>query len=191
MPTNKRGTVGEIMTFFVAFIIIIPLLVLLLFVSSAIAGKKNLPVIGEGGNEINFEESFYSGQLSDILESQVEVDGKFVSVEELILLWNSDKDKYKDILKSEVKNVLTSFEFEYTDSNTENLRRRGFALKIYGKDELVSDEIKSDIFRTKDNPCIISEDKTGCRYLVKSVIPVSPLEKINIALLGSEGAVKK
>jgi len=184
MIKTKQGTIGQIFTWVFAFAIIVPLLIGLVAFSVSLAGKRSLSTL-EGENEINFEDGFYQGELKEILETQVEVEGKFMSVKELILLWNFDKDKYENVLEENVKNVLTWFEYEYTDSNMRNLRRRGFAIDIYlpGK-ELPEKNIGSVNF----NPgfCI----GAPCKKLEILPVVVSDSEKINVVLLGSQEAVK-
>jgi len=181
---NKKGVIAEGIIWFVSLFVIVILLVLLFTSSVYLAGKKKIPIFGEGDSEISFEENVYSVGLSEILNSQIKIGEKSISLEELILNWNFGKEEDWKFLEEEGKKILTDFEFEYTNSNTENLRRRSFALKIYKENELNSKEIFSENFNS--GFCV----GVPCKNLFVYPILISSSEKINVALLASQEAVK-
>ena len=57
MKSNKKGQVGTTLNWFVAFSIIIFILFLYVIISGSLAGKKFIPLVGIGENEIGFDPS--------------------------------------------------------------------------------------------------------------------------------------
>lgn len=180
---NNKAQIATTMTWAVAGVIILFLMIIFFVVTTALSGKKLF-----NKNEISFEEIENldsQRELVKILNSPVEIEGT-KDVKELIKLRTESEKDYQEILDKELEKILNEFEYEYVDSKMNNLRRRGFALKIYRDNELLSDEISSEIFKKKDNPCIM--DTNGCKYMAKIFIFDSDFKKINIILFESEGA---
>lgn len=188
---SKKAQIGTTITWVVAFIIILFLMVGFLVITMVLSGKNK--------NEINFEgvENLDSQrELMKILNSPVEVNGESMNVRELINLtffdtqMGTSEEKYEDVLKSEVKKVLDDFEYEYVDFQIKNLRVRGFSLLIYSekhvKGEFPKELIRIPSERFKIGPCV--SDVQGCKDLAGVYVPISDSAMVYIVLWASEGA---
>jgi len=181
----KKAQIATTMTWAVASVIILFLMVGFIIVTTTLSGKRL-----SGKNEINVEESVENlnsqRELMKILNSLISIEGKEMNVKEAIKLWFSDKTKYESVFESEMKEVLTGFEYEYWDSSAKNYRVRGFRVFIeLDKKELF--EIESERFEL--GKCIV--DLYGsCINLARIYIPVSDLEMVYVRMYGSQGEKK-
>ena len=152
---NKKGSVGTTLTWFVALFIIVFVMVLFIFLSTVLAGKKFLPFVGEGRSEIDlFVNSDYLATQRDtlvLLKEDVEFDGKNMSIKDATLLIMGP------YLKSDVFSKL-----EVSDINDLYLKREslspetlisGGVVYIDGKAvkeeeyfELINNSLKDDCF---------------------------------------------
>ena len=170
-----------------------------LVITTALSGKSK--------TEINFKKSVENldsqRELMKILNSPVEVDTlkgipkegtrtsneaseEKMNVKELIKLEFSDKDKYEDILNSEIKKVLEIFEYEEAGIKEGFLKHVAFAITIYSFKEdkkFIENHIEANKFYF--NSCI---GKPQCRDLAGVYVPVSDSEIVYIVLWASEGA---
>ena len=127
--------------------------------------------------------------LVNYLRTPATVDGKEITVGELIRLWNMQPDKYGDTLKKFSNDLLNNLEYEYKDSQTNNIRIRGFDISINsGKngdnslDYLM--EFKSKNFES--GYCELNE--YGCIKLGEQFIPVSEDKSLYLVLFESHRA---
>ena len=148
-------------------------------------------------NKINFEgvENLDSQrELMKILISPVNISGETMNVKELIKLWFFDKDKYRDVLESEVKNVLNDFEYEYLDFQSEKLRQRGFRLLIYSEKHVKGEGMPKELIRISsekyDGGYVVS-DVQGARDLAGVYVSVSETNMVYVVLWGSQEAKKE
>ena len=127
---NNKAQMATTMTWAVAGVIVLFLMVIFFVVTATLSGKKLF-----NKNEISFEER--AGNLSSqrelikILNSPVNIDGT-KNIKELINLTSFDKEKYKIVLDEEMKKVLNESEYEYIDSQVNELRIRGFRIFAEG-----------------------------------------------------------
>jgi len=180
---KKKAQIATTITWAVAFTIILFLMIIFLVVTTALSGKELF-----NKNEIGFEEGAENldsqRELIKILNSPVNVD-EAKNVKELIKLWYGDKEKYKDILESEVKKVLSDFEYDYLDFRTKILSVRGWrGFVSLNKKELI--DFQSENFIS--GYCI--DDLSGrCVDLAGVYVPVES-GFVYIAIQGSQGAKK-
>ena len=176
---NFKGQIAWTITWAVAFAIILFLMIIFLVVTAALSGKELFK-----GSEISFEEGVENldaqRDLMKILNYPVDVEG-VKNVKELIRLEFSDKEKYKSVLESEMKQVLDESEYEYIDSQTKNLRIRGY--RVFAESLF---DVESENFGS-----CIGAPKNPCRNLAEIYVPVSNSKMILIAIQGGQKAKEK
>ncbi len=112
MKFNKKGQVSEGLSWFVGFIIIFFIMFLFVSASLILAGKKEIPVIGEGRGSIDIEESV--GRIVELenlfafLSSEIEIKDESITVKELAFRVEEGKIKDKE-LEQEMKNFIQDF----------------------------------------------------------------------------------
>ncbi len=177
---NKKKAHGMTLTWAIAFPIILVLMVGFLVITGALSGGTFF-----NKNKINFEgvENLNSQrELMKILNSPVNVGGENMNVKKLIELWFFDKDNYKSVLESEMKNVLNDFEYEYIDFQMENLRQRGFQLLIYSEKHVKGEGMPKELIR-------VSSEKYDGGYVVSDVQGARDLAGVYVSV-GEESAPK-
>jgi len=120
--------------------------------------------------------------LMNFLRTEVNTDGKKISMSELMGLWYYDNNKYSKLLKENADEVLNNMEFEYLEPKIKGTAIRAFQVNI-NKEGISVAEFKSKSF---DNGfCILSDDicvsdtsacytkDYACANLGEAVIPIS------------------
>ncbi len=190
MKTKKAQSMT--LTWAIVFPIILVLMVGFLLITATLSRGAFF-----NKNKINFEgvENLDSQrELMKILISPVNISGETMNVKELIKLWFFDKDKYRDVLESEVKNVLNDFEYEYLDFQSEKLRQRGFRLLIYSEKHVKGEGMPKELIRISsekyDGGYVVS-DVQGARDLAGVYVSVSETNMVYVVLWGSQEAKKE
>jgi len=178
---RKKGQIGTIMTWAVAFTIVLFLMIVFIIITGALSKTKS-----SGENEINLEESAENlnsqRELMKILNSPVEVNKKEMSVQEAIKFWFFDREKYAEVLEKEMKKVLDGFEYEYVE--VETVKVRGFRVAVF-LDEKELFEARSERFEL--GFCII-DLFGGCENLAGVYILMSDSTSVYVVIQGSQGA---
>lgn len=88
---NKKSQIAATLNWFIAFIIIFFIILLFISASIIIAGKKEMPTIGVGGDTIGvvkygFEDLEAQRSLISFLETPIKIDDKKMKIKNLILI---------------------------------------------------------------------------------------------------------
>ena len=107
MKSNK-GTIGTTITWMVAFVIILLIMILFLIFTGILAGKKSVPIIGDGRSEIEIPKSMDNPEtqrkLLYLLNAPLDDDS---TIKELIINWNlTGNSEIKDKIIANTKIIL-------------------------------------------------------------------------------------
>ena len=111
----KRGGLTTILVDFwsyIVFVMIILIFYLLFSFQSRGVSENKITEAAIG------EKSYLN--LANFLKTPVNVDGDVLTIADLIRLWHSDSDKYKELLTQQSIEILNKMEFEYKNPNADN-----------------------------------------------------------------------
>lgn len=163
MNRKAQGRIGKTLTWFVGFMIIVFTLVLLVLASTILSGSKR---ITSGWDNIELEKYGLKDLemqkvLIVLLNKEVEFDKKNISINELILKFDSSSEK------SEIKKVI--------EKGTED-----FFSELGGNYVLLIDTNEQDIDTSYKNMAGMRGANYASEYLEKNVIRVSNIGGSNV-----------
>ena len=134
---SKRGDIGATITWVVAFLIIVFILLVYVVFVGVLAGKKNLPLVGNGANQITIMESQEDLELQRriffLFDYEAE-NGK--KVKDLIYLWVLSQDSEA---KNQIKGQIGSAS-KVAFENDENEQNECYLILIDGSMLYKSDD---------------------------------------------------
>ena len=135
------------------------------------------------------ESTIASSTLISYLRTPITLDGKNINIAELIRLWQSDPDKYKDVLEKNSAEILNSLEYEYQDPTTKNTRIRGFDVSINSRkkeDKSLNYLLESKSKSFENGFCILNE--YGCIIIEEQFLPITGDKSLYLVLMESQKA---
>ncbi len=103
MIKSKYGQIGAGITWFVAFLIIFFIIILFISASLFLAGRKNVPVLGEGQGNIEIDKESGDIVSAEMLSSILETKSNEVALKNTILKWEKARADEKDAIKNEIE----------------------------------------------------------------------------------------
>ena len=118
---NRKAQIGLTLTWFVAFLVILVIMVVYLF-SVVVISKKDISSSQLKAEDNSMDLKYLESQrkIEYLLNAPVEIDNKqkTIQIKDLIELWLKDETNYEEVLKKEIKDVLNSFEYVYYNYET-------------------------------------------------------------------------
>mgnify|MGYP001381287028 CR=1 FL=1 len=119
--SNKKAQLGLTLTWFVAFLVIVTIIVIYVVSVVMISANKKVSSsqLSLDVNSMNLKSLESERKIEYLLNAPVTTDeGKDIQIKDLIELWGANEDTYDDLLKISVRDVLDSLEYDFYNEDT-------------------------------------------------------------------------